>query len=49
MDSREDWTQDKGCPKGHDNGGDLVKIGQDLEDPRAVKVLELQGLACLME
>ena len=48
MDSREDWTQGKGCQKGH-NEGDLVKIGQELKDPRAVKVLEFQGLASLME
>ena len=48
MDSREDWTQDKGYPKGH-NGGVLVKIGQELKDPQAVKVLEFQGLASLME
>ena len=48
MDSREDWMQGKGCPKGH-NEGCLVKIGQELKDPRAVKVLEFQGLASLMK
>ena len=42
------FRETEGCPKGH-NEGDLVKIGQELKDPRAVKVLEFQGLACLME
>ena len=40
--------QGKGCPKSH-NEGDLVKIGQELKDPQAVKVLEFQGLASLMK
>ena len=40
--------QGKGCPKGQNEGG-LVKMDQELKDPRAVKVLEFQGLACLME
>ena len=48
MDSREDWMQGKGCPMGHIEGC-LVKIGQELMDPKAVKVLEFQGLASLMK
>ena len=42
------FLRNLGCPKSL-NEGDMVKIGQELKDPRAVKVLEFQGPSSAVE